>query len=77
MVSHNSIKLILLKSIQLSNRAYCVIIYILHNTIDNNSTPTTKMVLHASDNIKDYFQYTTLTHISEEQNHKTLAQLQK
>ena len=35
------------------------------------------MVLHASDNIKDYFQHTTLTKILGEPNYETLAQLQK
>ena len=35
------------------------------------------MVLHASDNIKDYFQHTTLTHTPGEPNYETLAQRQK
>ena len=35
------------------------------------------MVLQASNNIKDYFQHTTLTHIPGEPNYETLAQLQK
>ena len=77
MDSHNSSKLILLTSIQISIRAYCVITYIFHNAIDNSKTTTTKMVPHASNNIKDYFHHTTLTQVPGEPNYETLTQLQK